>query len=1104
MSEAVGDVFFHCSLTSIGKTTHALGTAAAHVGYITRANSCRHILARGIPATLDRAKTYFGKKEGRTRLNARVCDGIVVALPKELTHEQHVEVVRTYCKRMTGGRAAYLAALHRPDMDGHPDNDHAHLVFDDTHPTTGLRVMRTTDADFAERARATWADVMNEAMEAAGLPGRADHRSYARRGIDREPGIHIGHAAMAAERKRLKGLPVPELASAPKEVRKSKGRKGESLDAPTRVVDYPAIDRGRSRSQANAEIAARNAARDRAAARAAARAASDRLRAATVRLGFDQAVPAGSTLDAAMRMAMQARAGVRPAADVAPPAPVGTPAAHPSRSAVIARNLAMQVAGRARPIEQAAAPAPVQAPVRAPVAAPTRGLTIARDLALRPARAPQDPLPAADVLPDPAARVEVLRRHEAAAAAREAAAADLGRQQAAAYEWNEGPEFRWRQLVAEEMPPPPARGPSVAPPRAAPAMGPAPARAADADLPPLPRTRDGDDVVYYVTREGVARPGGVPDVLSRIPEVAASRREEELFEERRPGAASRVWLRLTYSLTAFRAAVARIPGQLRALHGRLQTAAAESDEAYDVIVLPWQSVQAREAADAAAAEARAADAGAERARAAEAGAVREAAAARRGEEEGRRPPLPWTTSGDQVRYHVPEGDLDAPTGVRRLLEGTLGLTRSAEAEPVFTERPAGGRPRVWLRLAYGLTALRSAVDAVAGAPDQLRAVRDGLRRAADASDRAFDEVIVPGQVAERQVEAAAQPAAPRKPPKPPRIIDGRVLLQKSVPSKVQVAQVKNRRALDQAAARVKARAAAALPDAATAVPSAELAAREAEARAAEAAARIADAKARTAREAREAREGAARAAAAAAAAASVPVPVPMAVSVPAPVPAPVGVSVDVPVATPVASPKPAPAPPAVTAAVPAPAVAALPLPRTQAGDVIAFYVRTADLASPVSLLRVMRRLQVTPQRTEAGLALVRPSADGGDEHWWEYRFGRARLEAAVARVAADPERLKAALEGLGAVAAASDAAFEDAIVPGWRDLNARLKAAPAVRSHDGTVIGRNDLDTLQTQRAAAGWTGAGGPSAPATGEGKARRPGGLGGRGSRGDGGPDL
>jgi hypothetical protein len=52
--------------------------------------------------------------------------------------------------------------------------------------------------------RKNWAEINNDMFEYLKLDVRIDHRSYKEQGIDREPMIHMGHAAAAMERKGVK------------------------------------------------------------------------------------------------------------------------------------------------------------------------------------------------------------------------------------------------------------------------------------------------------------------------------------------------------------------------------------------------------------------------------------------------------------------------------------------------------------------------------------------------------------------------------------------------------------------------------------------------------------------------------------------------------------------------------------------------------------------------------------------------------------------------------------------------------------------------------------------------------------------------------------
>ncbi len=52
--------------------------------------------------------------------------------------------------------------------------------------------------------RAAWAAYTNRALESAGRPGRIDHRSYKRQGIDKIPSVHLGPAASQMEKRGIR------------------------------------------------------------------------------------------------------------------------------------------------------------------------------------------------------------------------------------------------------------------------------------------------------------------------------------------------------------------------------------------------------------------------------------------------------------------------------------------------------------------------------------------------------------------------------------------------------------------------------------------------------------------------------------------------------------------------------------------------------------------------------------------------------------------------------------------------------------------------------------------------------------------------------------
>lgn len=223
----------------VGKSTQERPyTTGAHVNYITRNKALGRLDGNRLPVDRDGARQYFNNAEDKGRANGRVADKLMLALPKELTPEQRAELVRGYAEDVTGGRAPWLAAHHDKGKDA--QNPHCHLVFRDRDPETGKRVFGTTERGSTQRLRDLWQTHANQALERAGRPERIDARTLKAQGIDREPQIHEGPRNRAATERGRRPQSRPR-----------NFRNGAGARSPSRRVDYPAIDRGRSRAEFN-------------------------------------------------------------------------------------------------------------------------------------------------------------------------------------------------------------------------------------------------------------------------------------------------------------------------------------------------------------------------------------------------------------------------------------------------------------------------------------------------------------------------------------------------------------------------------------------------------------------------------------------------------------------------------------------------------------------------------------------------------------------------------------------------------------------------------------------------------------------------------------
>lgn len=237
---------YSCNLKSIGRTTHEAGTAGAHIRYISRPEAEPTILTQHMPSEHREARTWIDTQERGSRKNARVIDKLRIALPRELTDEQRATLVNSFMAELTGGSIPWYAAIHQKNKDAL--NPHVHIAVHDRDIHTGRRVLRLSDnardrlkaglpgPKAVEWVRERWEAACNHALAKYGHAIRVDRRSLEAQGIDRQPTIHEG----------------PRAAHINDRVQRPKSQ--SRVNGCGRVIDYPGIDRGRTRREFNAHI----------------------------------------------------------------------------------------------------------------------------------------------------------------------------------------------------------------------------------------------------------------------------------------------------------------------------------------------------------------------------------------------------------------------------------------------------------------------------------------------------------------------------------------------------------------------------------------------------------------------------------------------------------------------------------------------------------------------------------------------------------------------------------------------------------------------------------------------------------------------------------
>ena len=187
--------------------------------------------AHAPPEFSDRSTLWNSVEEIEKARDAQLAREIEAALPVELSPAEQLALVRSFVKynfvdagmcadfaihdKGTGNPHAHILLTIRPLREDGKWGAKCRKVYD--LDSQGNRIPDgkggwknhredTTDwnnRDNAEKWRAAWATYANRALEAAGRPGRIDHRSYARQGIEKIPSIHMGPAASQMERRGI-------------------------------------------------------------------------------------------------------------------------------------------------------------------------------------------------------------------------------------------------------------------------------------------------------------------------------------------------------------------------------------------------------------------------------------------------------------------------------------------------------------------------------------------------------------------------------------------------------------------------------------------------------------------------------------------------------------------------------------------------------------------------------------------------------------------------------------------------------------------------------------------------------------------------------------
>lgn len=181
----------------------------------------------------DRGKLWNAVETVEKRKDARLSREVEIALPRELTPGQRMELVREFVRSEFVGRGMVAdVAIHCPTASDGREQPHAHIMLTTREIVPqgfGAKVRDWDRTDALEGWRERWAEHQNQALERAGLGERVDHRTLeAQRAValgiandntrteperqaatkraaelDREPQPKIGVAAAGMERRGI-------------------------------------------------------------------------------------------------------------------------------------------------------------------------------------------------------------------------------------------------------------------------------------------------------------------------------------------------------------------------------------------------------------------------------------------------------------------------------------------------------------------------------------------------------------------------------------------------------------------------------------------------------------------------------------------------------------------------------------------------------------------------------------------------------------------------------------------------------------------------------------------------------------------------------------
>ena len=151
----------------------------------------------------ERSVLWNAAEKKETRKNSQTARSIDAALPREISREEQIDLVRKFVVHNFTSRGMCADFAIHDKGDGNP---HVHILLTTRRvDKDGFTVKDRSwnDRAILEQWRASWADWCNHKLYFVS-DERIDHRSYKDQGIDKIPTVHLGAGACAIEKKGKK------------------------------------------------------------------------------------------------------------------------------------------------------------------------------------------------------------------------------------------------------------------------------------------------------------------------------------------------------------------------------------------------------------------------------------------------------------------------------------------------------------------------------------------------------------------------------------------------------------------------------------------------------------------------------------------------------------------------------------------------------------------------------------------------------------------------------------------------------------------------------------------------------------------------------------